>query len=137
MKRMISGLVVASLLGGAGAIERGARADEVYVAPPPPPPYYRRYPHEYYVRRGWRLERAGIALTVMGTVLGVVGAGIAASSWQNHNNSWAPGVTIGASLAIPGAVLMGAGVPMWIVGDAQGRRRVEISAGPTGVVGRF
>jgi ABC-type cobalamin transport system permease subunit len=137
MKRMISGLVVASLLAGVSALEGSARADEVYIAPAPPPPYYRRYPREYYVRRGWHLERAGIALTVIGASLGVVGTAIAATAWQNHNGNWAPGVTAGAAIAIPGAVLMGAGVPMWIVGDAQGRRRVEISAGPTGVVGRF
>jgi hypothetical protein len=136
MKRMISGLVVAALLGSVGTPCRVARADEVIITPPPPY-YYRRYPREYYVRRGWRLERAGIALTIMGGVLGAVGAGIAASSWQNHNGNWAPGVTVGASLGIPGAVLMTAGIPMWAVGDAEGRHTVEISAGPTGLVGRF
>jgi hypothetical protein len=136
MKRMISGIVAAALLGGVGALDRVASADEVIVTPPPPP-YYRRYPHEYYVRRGWQLERAGVALTVMGSVLGVVGTAVAATAWQNHNGNWSPGVTAGAALAIPGAVLMGAGIPMIIVGDAQGHRRVELSAGPTGVVGRF
>ena len=70
MKRIV--LVVATLIGGVATLAQPAKADEVVVQPQPavvPQPVVVEnnggHPvHEYYTRRGWRMEKAGIIMAV-------------------------------------------------------------------------
>lgn len=142
MKRITSFALIASFVG-VGTLGASAHADEIIVEPAAPPPVYVRPYREHYYHRdrydrpGLRLERAGVTLAVIGSVLVVAGTAAAANAFANYNHPWQNGATVGAGLAIPGAVLMTMGIPMWAVGDAEGHHRVEVSAGPTGVIGRF
>jgi hypothetical protein len=145
MKRTVSSLMVATMVSGVGMLGRTAHADEVVVQPPPvaaPQPVVvennGNHPiHEYYTRRGWRMEKAGIVMAVIGTALVITGSAVAATQLQGHHDNWTGGATAGVLLLAPGALLTGIGIPLWAVGDSAGRRRVEVSMGPTGVVGRF